>query len=473
MQGITLTGKFAAILGISAYLLNSVISALSGLSVFVLFTMVLLLSTVTLRMILRQVLIHAYQKDSTRTRILVYGASQTGEQLAMALQSDESLQLVAFIDENPTLQSLMIAGSPVYSPLKLAELVKTESIDRIVLCLPSSQIEQARLAYKLRTLGCEVHSLPSFATLLSTGSIGSKGAPLRLNELLGRGHLSHALPKVTDSYTGKRVLITGAGGSIGSELCRQIAGCNPESLVLLDHSELALYTIHKELIDLPSTIKIEPVLGSITDKSLINHTLRQHKIDIVLHAAAYKHLPLVEDNAIAGLANNVLGTRIVAEAARAAGVERVTLISTDKAVRPVSIMGASKRLAELVFQDLASRSETTRFSIVRFGNVLDSSGSVIPPVGGGRFRGSRRPPPAGAHGPVADRPAEGAARVPRDETELGHRRHALAQAVGGQRLAPRREGEVEERLDLPRVLRRLPRYPVQEPAPPPRKRRRA
>ncbi|WP_298676531.1 nucleoside-diphosphate sugar epimerase/dehydratase [uncultured Lentibacter sp.] len=379
MQGIVRTAKFAAVLGAMAFVLNLGVGALSGYAAFAVFTMVLLLTTVAMRMILRQLLIRAYQSDGSRSRILVYGASQTGQQLAMALQSDESLELVAFIEDNPTLQSLMIAGLPVYSPIKLAELVRSENIDRIVLCLPSaSQTEQARLAYKLRALGCAVHSLPSFATLLSNGALGSKAAPLTVNELLGRGHLSNELPHVAESYSGKRVMITGAGGSIGSELCRQVASSLPESLILLDHSELAMYDIHKELSEEPGGCRIFPILGSVTDKNLIEHTLREHKVDVILHAAAYKHLPLVEENALAGLSNNVLGTKIVAEAARAAGVQRFTLISTDKAVRPVNVMGASKRLAELVVQDLASRSSKTRFSIVRFGNVLGSSGSVIP-----------------------------------------------------------------------------------------------
>ncbi|MCV2894844.1 polysaccharide biosynthesis protein [Lentibacter sp. XHP0401] len=379
MQGILRTAKFAVSLGVMAFVLNLGVGALNGYAVFIVFTMVLMLSTVAMRMILRQLLIRAYQTGGSRTRILVYGASQTGQQLAMALQSDESLELVAFIEENPTLQNLTIAGLPVYSPLKLADLVRSENIDRIVLCLPSaSQTEQARLAYKLRSLGCEVHSLPSFATLLSKGTIGSKSTPVVINELLGRGHLSHELPRVAESYSGRHVMITGAGGSIGSELCRQIASCSPKSIILIDHSELALYTIHKELSETPAEFKIVPILGSVTDKRLIEHTLRAHDVDVILHAAAYKHLPLVEENAIAGLANNVLGTKIVAEAARAAGVRRFTLISTDKAVRPVNVMGASKRLAELVVQDLASRSTNTRFSMVRFGNVLGSSGSVIP-----------------------------------------------------------------------------------------------
>lgn len=379
IQGIVRTAKFAGALGALAFASNLLVASVEGWQFYAAFTMVLMLATVAIRMMLREILIRLYRRGNDRTRILVYGASQTGEQLAMALQSDESLQLVAFIDENPTLQSLMIAGLPVYAPMKLADLVEKERIDRIVLTLPSaSQIEQARLAYKLRGLGCEVHSLPSFATLLGQGALGSKATPVAIHDLLGRGHLSDELPTVADSYSGKRILITGAGGSIGSELCRQISGCSPKSIVLFDHSELALYNVHKELAELTDDIEVIPVLGSVTDKAVVESVLVKHGIETVLHAAAYKHLPLVEDNAIAGLFNNVVGTKVVADTARKARVERFILISTDKAVRPKNVMGASKRLAELVVQDLASRPSDTRFSMVRFGNVLGSSGSVIP-----------------------------------------------------------------------------------------------
>ncbi|MBU2980537.1 polysaccharide biosynthesis protein [Lentibacter algarum] len=379
LLGIVRTAIFAAVLGAIAYVLSFKLADFGSNAVFAVFTMFLLIATVTIRIVLRHLLIKIYRRGSDRTRILVYGASQTGQQLAMALQSDESLQLIAFIDDNPTVQNLVIAGLPVFSPVNLADLVRKERIDRIVLTLPSvSQSEQARLAHKLRALGCEVHSLPSFATLIGEGAIGSKSSPVTINDLLGRGNLSEQLPTVAESYSGRSILITGAGGSIGSELCRQIISCEPAKIVLFDHSELALYTIHKELSELAPQATVTPVLGSITDKGLVEHVLAQHQIDVILHAAAYKHLPLVEENAIAGLTNNVLGTKTVAEAARAAGVARFILISTDKAVRPVNVMGASKRLAELVVQDLASRPEGTRFSMVRFGNVLGSSGSVIP-----------------------------------------------------------------------------------------------
>ena len=233
---------------------------------------------------------------------------------------------------------------------------------------------------RLRQMGCEVHSLPSFAELIERKELRKRTTPVSLDDLLGRNKLESELPEVADSYHARCILITGAGGSIGSELCRQLVACRPAKLVLLDHSELALYTIEKELqdLDLTQNITIAPVLGSVTDPVLCANVLAKHKVEVVLHAAAYKHVPMVEKNQIAGLRNNVLGTKIIADAAYKARVARFILVSSDKAVRPTNVMGASKRLAELIVQDLATRAEATRFSMVRFGNVLGSSGSVIP-----------------------------------------------------------------------------------------------
>lgn len=378
-QGIIRTTVFAGILGFSGLALNHAFGKPVTSETFFIFAMTLVILGVSTRMILRQVLIRIYRSGSDRMRVLVYGAGQTGQQLAAALRTDDTIQPVAFVDDNPTLQSLVVSGLPVYAPSKLSELIEKESIHRVVLAMPSSsQVVQARIAHKLRRLGVEVHSLPSFASLVGEGELSTRMAPVSLNDLLGRSRLENELPTVSDTYSGRRLLITGAGGSIGSELCRQLIACNPASLILLDHSELALYTIAKELGELSCGIEIVPVLGSVCDRGLVDQTLAEREIDVVLHAAAYKHLPLVEANEIVGLSNNVFGTKTVADAARAAGVDRFILVSSDKAVRPTNVMGASKRLAELLVQDLSTRSEDTLFSMVRFGNVLGSSGSVIP-----------------------------------------------------------------------------------------------
>jgi FlaA1/EpsC-like NDP-sugar epimerase len=222
--------------------------------------------------------------------------------------------------------------------------------------------------------------VPSFAQLVGEEAFIDTLTPVVAGRFLGRQQVDQGLLPGFAAYAGQSVLVSGAGGSVGSELCRQLLAMRPRRLVLFEVSEIALYTIDRELRELAEgmAIDIVPVLGSTTDSRMARAVMVEHCVEVVLHAAAYKHVPLVEANPIAGLANNVLGTRTMGDAANEAGVKRFVLISTDKAVRPTNIMGASKRLAELVVQDLAKRSNGTVFSMVRFGNVLGSSGSVIP-----------------------------------------------------------------------------------------------
>lgn len=347
--------------------------------VFLVAAMMFLILSVSVRLVLRNLLLWIYKQKKMRKRVLIYGAGQTGQQLAAALATDTEIQPIAFIDDNPTLQSLTIAGLVVYSPLRIEDLLIRHRIDRIVLAMPSVNASvQARIAARLRVMGCEVHALPSFADLVRNKDVLRKTVPVEHADLLGRLRLEDDLPGVSEVYIGRNILITGAGGSIGSEICRQLISSGATSLVLLDHSEPALYAIARELEDNRSKVRIIPILGSICEAGLVRQVIGEYAIDMILHAAAYKHVPLVETNMIEGVRNNVIGTRILAEAARAAHVERFILISTDKAVRPVGVMGCSKRLAEMMVQDLATRSHQTQFAIVRFGNVLGSSGSVIP-----------------------------------------------------------------------------------------------
>ncbi|KNG93477.1 polysaccharide biosynthesis protein [Pseudaestuariivita atlantica] len=378
-RGVMTTAMVAILLGAFGAAINSVIGTPVAYSVFIIFSALAAIMGVAWRLALRRFLLSVYRRGKRHVRVLVYGAGQTGQQLAAALRTDDAVEPIAFIDDNPKLQSMMISGLPVYAKSQIKELVTSKQIDRVVLAMPSlSQPEQARIAMSLRELDCEVHALPSFAELVGRGGIGARVKPVSLDTLLGRNKLENELPGVSHAYSGRRILVTGAGGSIGSELCRQLISCQPACVVLLDHSELALYQIDKDLRDLRDDLHVVPVLGSVCDAALVADVLADNQVDVVLHAAAYKHVPMVEMNPLGGLDNNVFGTRVVAEASRDAGVERFILVSSDKAVRPTNVMGASKRLAELVVQDLATRSSGTRFSMVRFGNVLGSSGSVIP-----------------------------------------------------------------------------------------------
>lgn len=330
-----------------------------------------------------------YAAGPKRLNILIFGAGLTARQLVGAL-GDGDLRIAAIVDENPHLHHHSICGLPIYAPSRMAQLIADHRIDRIVLALDSpSPSEEARLLRQFSPLGVPVLTLPSLARLIGHGHdndmAGARplgrpkphGIRLDLNDLLGRNPLEIELPGVGDSYLGRSILITGAGGSIGSEICHQLARCAPARLILVDHSELALFTIHRDLTTAFPDLPIEQVLGSVADRELMSDVIEHYQVDDVLHAAAYKHLPLVQCNPIAGLRNNVLATRSLAEVARCHGVDRFILISSDKALRPTSVMGATKRMAEQIIQDMAARQGRTRFAIVRFGNVIGSSGSVV------------------------------------------------------------------------------------------------
>lgn len=347
--------------------------------VFVIMSLLYLVLSVSGRIAIWRLVHSIFRKNQIRKRVMIYGAGQTGQQLAAALKTDDEIEGVCFVDDNLALQKLTIDGMKVFSSLKVRTLVKKFKIDRIILAMPSAkQIDRFRIIKELQKIGCEIHTLPSFADMVLRGEELSTAAPAENSTLLGRTALAGDLPSSAEHYEGRSILVTGAGGSIGSELCRQILQLKPKKLVLLDHSELALYSIMREFAGTFQDTELKAVLGSITESSLVTEALIANEVEVVFHAAAYKHLPLVQSNPLEGLRNNILGTMVVAEAAQRADVNRFILVSSDKAVRPTSIMGASKRMAELVVQDLATRSKHTRFSMVRFGNVLGSSGSVIP-----------------------------------------------------------------------------------------------
>ncbi len=339
------------------------------------------LALVASRVVMFQIVMALYRRMQPRRRVLIYGAGATGTQLAQALKAHDMIEPVAFVDDNTSLQGMNLLGLPVYPPSRIEELVKTRGINRVLLAMPSqTQPVQAKITARLQKLGLEVQVLPSFAQLIGEEALVDKLTPVGPQNFLGRAACDMELMQSCDSYAGRNVLVSGAGGSIGSELCRQILACRPARLVLYELSELALYTVFQDLTQMieGTGIELVPVLGSVTDARQVRKVLSDHEVQVVLHAAAYKHVPLVECNPLAGLANNVFGTQTLAREAADLKVERFLLVSSDKAVRPSNVMGASKRMAELVIQDLASRRPGTIFAMVRFGNVLGSSGSVVP-----------------------------------------------------------------------------------------------
>ncbi len=313
--------------------------------------------------------------------VAVYGAGSAGIQLASALRRSREVKPLFFVDDNPALQGLLVAGLKVESPDALRVLAANGRIERVLVAIPSiSAHRRDILLKKLSELPLEVQALPSYVDLLSGNEIEEDLREVSSDELLGRAKVDLDTLDIEKSYAGRVVMVTGAGGSIGSELCRQIVNCGPAKIVLFEQNEFGLYEIDRELRALATTPGIEVIarLGSVTDRQRVQNVMEGEGVKIVLHAAAYKHVPLVEDNELEGAKNNVIGTQVVAETAVDLGIERFILISTDKAVRPTNIMGATKRMAELVVQDLQTRSSATKLSMVRFGNVLGSSGSVLP-----------------------------------------------------------------------------------------------
>ncbi len=345
------------------------------------FTLIVLFLSYGIRMALLTMFIWALRYKKPQVKVLIYGAGTTGLQLASALKSHETITVAGFIDDDETLHRERLAGLRIHPGSEIEEIARNHEISRVILAMPSiSAPKQAQIGRKLQALGLEVQLLPSFAQLIGTEVLVDRLTPLVPMAFLGRDRLDGSLPSGSSAYMGASIMVSGAGGSVGSELCRQILACRPRKLVLFEVSEVALYNIDRELRELcnDKVTRIIPVLGSVTDARSTRQALDDHEVEIVLHAAAYKHVPLVEENPISGLTNNVLGTRTLADACVKHGVKRFLLVSTDKAVRPTNVMGASKRFAELVIQDMARRSGRTQFSIVRFGNVLGSSGSVIP-----------------------------------------------------------------------------------------------
>lgn len=383
-NAVGLSAIYASLVALTFYFFSLIISLPLSPAVQIVFAASFFALLVLSRVVLLQIVVSIYRTSTARCRVLIYGAGTTGMQLVSAFRSHEQIEPVAFVDDNAALQGMQVARLPVYSPVNIAEIVAEKNIDRVLLAMPStSQPKQAQIARRIQKMGLEVQTLPSFSQLIGEEALVEKLQPISPRNYLNRVEVEDALGEGHMAYTGKVVLISGAGGSIGSELCRQVLDCRPARMILYELSEHALYQIHQELLQLSNgnNTELVPILGSVTDARLVRKVMGDHDIDVVLHAAAYKHVPMVESNPLAGLANNALGTQTLSEEATRHNVERFILISSDKAVRPSNVMGASKRLAELVVQDLATRvpaGEGPRYAIVRFGNVLGSSGSVVP-----------------------------------------------------------------------------------------------
>jgi FlaA1/EpsC-like NDP-sugar epimerase len=321
------------------------------------------------------------KKTQFLKKILIYGAGRTGQEVAAALENSNELKVVGFLDDNNLLRGGILQGQNIYSPLELLDLIKIKQVQSILLALPNtSKKRRNEILNNLSKYELEVRTVPTVADIVQGRVSFSDIKDLDVDDILNRDQVLPNSELLTKNITSKVVLVTGAGGSIGSEICRQIAKLNPQKLLLLELNEFALYKIYEELKLLNKNLKIIPLLVNVQDQTKVHEIFKTFKVDTVYHAAAYKHVSLVEENISESIKNNVFATFAVAKAALSQSIKTLVLISSDKAVRPTNIMGASKRLSELCVQAFYhnEKKSKTEISIVRFGNVLESSGSVIP-----------------------------------------------------------------------------------------------
>ena len=352
------------------------------------------LFTTSIRFLFRDLLskerIINFKKNTSN--ILIYGAGSAGTTLSSYIKKDNRYKLSGYIDDNPNLWNLEINGIEIYSSKKLEKLIKEKDIKKIFFAIPSLDIDESKLILKkLQKHKIEVLKVPNFKQITEGGERLNNLRPISVEDLLMRNQVDPNNKLLGKSIFNKNVFVSGAGGSIGTELCRQIMELKPKKLILFEQNEPSLYLINEELkenlVNNSSNVDLVPILGNACDKNLVKRVFKENNINIIFHAAAHKHVPLVEINPLEGLKNNIISTLNLSKLALELNIEKFTLISSDKAVRPTSIMGASKRVSELIIQklnyDQINRREKginlgTIFSMVRFGNVLNSSGSVIP-----------------------------------------------------------------------------------------------
>ena len=366
--------------GISSYTPNfSIIPR----SIGIIQPMLLFFAVISSRLLARYLFNKSFvsNKFLSKQNILVYGAGDAGRQLVISLENSPEFKVEGFLDDNSELHRQVLMGHTVFSPSKLENLISTKNIKLVFLALPSiGRNKRNQIIKKLNKFKLIVKTLPSVSEIVDGRVTISDIKDLNINDLLNRDEVKPDEELINKNINSKTVLITGAGGSIGSELCRQIAKLKPKKILLLELNEFALYKIYEELIVINKNLRIISLLVNAQDQAKLGTIFETFKVDTVYHAAAYKHVPLVEENICEGVKNNVFSTLAVAKASIIKKVSNLVLISSDKAVRPTNIMGASKRLSELCMQGIYNHTNdiSTNFAIVRFGNVLESSGSVIP-----------------------------------------------------------------------------------------------
>ncbi|MDH5631329.1 MAG: polysaccharide biosynthesis protein, partial [Gammaproteobacteria bacterium] len=346
--------------------------------IYVLFTAI---SMTAVRLLIRQIVLSSLSVQ--KQKVIIYGAGLAGIQLATSLIRGSEYHPVAFVDDAENLKGASISNLTVYSSCEIKELLYKTKATTILLAIPSaSRTRRKGILDLLEPLSAEIKTIPGMADIVSGRAKIDELQDVDIDDLLGREPVTPIQKLLSKCIDNQNILITGAGGSIGSELCRQIITQNPRVIVLFELNEFSLYQIEQELTEtnqkLGNQVSIIPILGSVQNRSRLKNAIVTFKIDTIYHAAAYKHVPLVEQNVIEGVRNNVFGTLNCAETAALCKVKNFVLISTDKAVRPTNVMGATKRMAELTLQSLANKYSDTMFSMVRFGNVLGSSGSVVP-----------------------------------------------------------------------------------------------